>query len=169
MSATTLKRFTLVSSALAALFALAPLPASAAGNPIVHRVSVGGPDACQALANSHPGCNANFSLVALQHADGSVTGNFIDRLEKDDGYHATVNCLVVDGHNAWVGGVIVQGKIGNTDLKGRPVVTRVQDNGTSARDPVDRISYSWIGDARPCTLKLNYQLLDAPQGQVKVQ
>src|SRR6187402_880266 len=154
-------------SLLAVSFLLATASAWA-DSPIVHRVSVGGPDACQALANSHPGCNANFSLIAIERADGTVTGQFIDRFEQGDGFHATVNCMEVDGNNAWIGGVIVQGRIGETDLVGRPVVTRVQDNGKSAKDAVDKISYSWISDARPCTLKLNYPLLDAPHGQVKV-
>jgi len=154
-------------SLLAASFILATAPAWA-DSPIVHRVSVGGPDACAAFGFEHPGCNANFSLIAIERSDGSVTGHLIDRLGKDDGFHAVINCLVVDGNNAWASGVVIQGHIGTTSQVGRPVVTRVQDNGTSKKDPVDKISYSWLGDARPCTMKLNYQLLDAPDGQVKV-
>jgi hypothetical protein len=167
MTRITRKRYTLLSSALATAIVLAAPPALAE-SPILHRVTVGGPDFCYAF-NLQPGCNANFSLVAIERADGSVSGNYIDRLEEDDGFHATVNCLAVVGNNAWIGGVIVSGKIGTTDLAGMPVVTRVQDNGTSARDPNDKISYSWINDARPCTLKLNYPLLEVPQGQIKVQ
>jgi hypothetical protein len=158
----------ILSSLLAVSLVLASASALA-DSPIVHHVSVGGPDACGAFGFEHPGCNANFSLIAIERDDGTVTGQYTDRLEKGDGFHAVVNCLVVDGNNAWIGGVIVQGVWGGVDQAGRPVVTRVQDNGTSKKDAVDRISYSWIGDARPCTLKLNYPLLDAPDGQVKVQ
>lgn len=168
MSGITCKRLTRMSSALATLFVLAAVPASAAG-PIVHRVSVGGPDGCIALANSHPGCDANFSLVAMQSADGSVWGQFTDRFDEGEGFHAVITCLAVDGNNAWVSGVIIEGTLGGTDLAGRSVATRVQDNGTSAKGPADKISYSWLGDARPCTMKLNYVLFDAPEGQVNVK
>jgi len=45
--------------------------------PVVNRVSVGGADVCVGLGLS-PGCDANFSLIALEHADGSVSGNAQD-------------------------------------------------------------------------------------------
>src|SRR5215207_5701524 len=142
---------------------------TSAQSPILHRVSAGGPDACIALGGQHPGCNANYSLVAIQYADGSVRGQYIDRLDRRNGFHATVNCLYVSGHDAWISGVIVQGRQGTVNLAGRPVVTRVRDNGISANGAVDQISYSFIGDARPCTQHLNYTLLNAPEGQVVVR
>ena len=53
--------------------------ASATG-PVVHRVGAGGPDACVAIgAGDHPGCDGNYSLVATEYADGSVSGQYIDR------------------------------------------------------------------------------------------
>jgi hypothetical protein len=152
----------------APLLTLAALPAAATG-PIVHHVSVGGPDACGFFANTHPGCNANFSLQAQEWDDGSIRGEYVDRLDHQNGFHAVINCLAVDGNTAWLSGVIVSGTVNGVDVIGRPVATRVQDNGTSARDAVDKISYSWIGDARPCTMKLNYILFPAPDGQVTVR
>lgn len=92
-----------------------------------------------------------------------------DRFSKSDGFHAVINCLVVDGNTAWASGIVIEGTWGNVDQTGRPVVVRVQDNGTSARDAADKVSYSWLGDARPCTMKLNYGLLEVPQGQVSVR
>ena len=43
--------------------------------PVVHRVSAGGPDIC---GPDHPGCDGNYSLLALQMADGSVSGQWED-------------------------------------------------------------------------------------------
>ena len=36
---------------------------ASATSPIVHRVSVGTPDACLDLAGTHPGCDGNFSCM----------------------------------------------------------------------------------------------------------
>ena len=55
------------------------------------------------------------------------------------------------------------------DLAGLDVFTSVQDNGTSANDPVDQISFSFIGFEIPCTEQENVDLLDAPEGQVTVR
>ncbi|MGI0015247.1 MAG: hypothetical protein ACREBU_17670, partial [Nitrososphaera sp.] len=46
-------------------------------NNVVHHVSVGSPDACEAFGLP-PGCDANFSLVANMYADGSVSGEWQD-------------------------------------------------------------------------------------------
>ena len=140
-----------------------------AQSPIVHRVSVGSPDACVAIGAQHPGCNANFSLVAIQYADGSVRGQFTDRFANGEGFHAVVNCLYVSGNDAWIGGIIRRGRWGTANLAGRTVVVRVRDNGRSANDPADQISYSWIGVNQPCTQHVNYGLLNAPEGQVVVR
>ncbi len=145
------------------------ITAVSAEGPIIHHVSVGGPDACGALGFPHPGCNSNFSLTAKEDADGNMSGEYTDRLTTGDGFHAVIDCVSVVGNDAWVSGVITQGSFGGVDLTGLPVATRVQDNGTSANDPVDKISFSFIGDARPCTRHLLYTLLDAPDGQVKVR
>ena len=165
-------RLTGISSALAMALVLALMlvtPASAKG-PVIHHVSAGGPDACEAIngPDSHPGCNGNFSLVANVYADGSVSGQYTDQFgHGNGGFHAVIDCVSIVGNIAWVSGVIKQGNLGTTDLAGVPVVTRVQDNGTSANDPPDRISYSWF-TAIPCTNHVAWQLLDAPEGQVKV-
>ena len=144
--------------------------ASAAG-PVIHRVNVGGPDACVAFGASHPGCDGNFSLVAHLHADGSVSGQYNDRFANGDGFHATIDCVVVNGNEAWISGVITQGTWDGESLVGKPVSARVRDNGRSAKDPVDQISYSWIGVgwAFSCTDQTDYELLDMPAGQVTVK
>ena len=150
------------------VLALSLAAAASAQSPIVNRVSVGGPDACAFFGFPHPGCDANFSLSAKRYADGTASGQYTDRFAKGDGFHAVIDCLVVVGNTAWISGVITHGTAGGTDLAGLPVATRVQDNGTSAKDPSDKISFSVIGDPRPCTAMLPYVLFDAPDGQVKV-
>jgi hypothetical protein len=165
------KRWAGISAVCAAALALAPMmvtPASAKG-PVIHHVSAGGPDACEATGGAHPGCDGNFSLVANLSADGTVSGQYIDRFAKSYGFHAVINCVSISGIDAWVSGVITEGTLPDgTDLTGWPVAARVRDNGTSANDLPDQISSSRIGDPRPCTRQLPYRLFDAPQGQVIV-
>jgi hypothetical protein len=115
--------------AIAAVFVAIPAHAQ-----VVHRVHVGGPDACEGFG-LEPGCDANFSLVALEFADGRVTGNYVDRFAEGAGFHAVIDCVAIDGNEAWVSGTIVTGILGNGfDLTGFPVLARVRDNGTSPRD-----------------------------------
>jgi len=165
--------------ALALVLVLLSGTVASAGGPVVHRVTAGGPDACLALGYNHPGCDANFSLVALQYADGSVSGQYTDRYAKGDGFHAVIDCLVVEGNQAWVSGVITHGiwhaPWGEVfDLAGLPVSTRLKDNGTSANDPPDQFSFSRVGPDGyvHCSEKPVgpiYELHDAPQGQVKIK
>lgn len=151
------------------LFLLLAAGASAKG-PVVHHVSVGGPDNCVGLG-AEVGCDANFSLLANQYADGTVSGQWSDNsafLAK--GAHVVIDCLVVDGNEAWVGGVIVKGTLlDGTSLVGWPVGARLRDNGTSANDPPDQFSFAQPGDPTPCTEQPDYELVDAPQGQVQVR
>jgi hypothetical protein len=142
---------------------------------VVHSVSAGGPDACLTQGFAHPGCDGNFTLAARKYANGSMSGEYTDRLSRGDGFHAVIDCLSVDGADAWVSGVITSGSVGGFDLTGLPIATRVRDNGTSTNDPPDQISYSFIDDFsshgvfQPCTDHPSYDLLDAPQGQVVVK
>jgi hypothetical protein len=153
---------------MAVALALMLTTMASAASPVVHRVSAGGPDACIAFGFEHPGCDGNFSLHATQYADGSVKGQYTDRFARGNGFHAVIDCLSVVGNDAWVSGVITSGTFDGIDLAGLPVATRVRDNGTSANDPADQISFSFLGDATPCTVNVPYPLLDTPQGQVKV-
>jgi hypothetical protein len=148
-----------------------------AKGPVVHRVSAGGPDACLALAGTHPGCDGNFSFTAKEYADGSVSGQYTDRFANGDGLHAVIDCLVVDGNRAWVSGVITSGRFTDPvtgevfDLAGLYLWTTVVDNGTSANDPADQISFSFIDvEQIACTdaTELDVPLFDAPEGQVTV-
>jgi len=113
------------------------LSLQASEGPILHRVSVGGPDICLSLGYAHPGCDGNFSLIAIQRADGSVTGQMTDQYGPADGLHAEIDCLlvqVIPGRTtleAWVGGVVTRPAY----QAGHRIIARMRDNGTSANDP----------------------------------
>lgn len=138
--------------------------ANLSSSTVVHWVSVGGPDADL----FGPGGDPNFSLNALLRADGSVSGQWTDEFGHGNGIHAAVDCVNVVGNQAWVSGTITSGRIGDDDLTGLPVGTRVVDNGTSANDPPDQISLT-NPDPTPCTAAPDYPLLDMKKGQVTVR
>jgi hypothetical protein len=156
------------------LLLLSTMGASAEGRgPVVHHVTAGGPDACIGWGEK-TGCDRNYSIVAIRYADGSVSGQLSDNSPYlADGLHAVIDCLVVDGNEAWVSGLITKGALlDGTSLVGGPVCARLRDNGVSANDPADQISFTEIephGNYAPCTEKPAYELFDAPQGQVKVR
>lgn len=162
----------------ALLVSLLLTTAAAAGGPVTGRVTVGGPDSCDGFGLS-PGCDKNFSLVAIKHADGSVSGQWDDQWGGGaGGIHAEIDCLVIEGDEAWVSGVVTQGVYHDPqsgedwDLTGLPVGALVRDNGSSAKDPADQISYSIFGfqdSFRVCTEQPAYPLFDAPQGQVVIE
>src|SRR6266850_130753 len=136
------------------------------GNGVVHRVSVGGADVDFAAHT-----DANFSLIAIQQGDGSVQGEWSDQFgQGQGGVHVDVNCLVVQGNQAWIGGIIRSGSTGQggVDLSGLPAVTRVADLGKSTNDPADAISFTFIGLAVQCNAQPNLPLLAMAGGQVTV-
>ena len=164
-----MRRFMLSAALVAALSLVAATAAFAGG--VIHHVSAGTADACFAFG-ARPGCDANFSLVADQYANGSVKGQFTDRSKRLGGFTASIDCLSINGTEAWVSGVITSGTFAGEDLTGLAVSTMVKDNGTTANDPPDQISFTyWGGDlAFSCTTQSEgFGLLDAPQGQVTVR
>jgi hypothetical protein len=118
----------------------------------------------------HRTTDANFSLVAIQYRDGYVSGQWTDQFgQGEGGIHVAVNCVFVAGNKAWISGIITHGTFNGADLSGLPVITRVRDNGDSANDPPDEISFSFIGVATPCTAAPNLVLFPMTDGQVKVR
>jgi hypothetical protein len=148
--------------ALVAGLLLALSPAASADS-VIHKVSVGSSDIVPP-----PGTDGNFSLSAIERDDGTVTGQWQDtvfgRGTPAVGLHVEVDCLEVVGNEAWVSGVITR----PAALAGLPAITRVLDNGTSANDPADQVSFTFIGIAATCTDQPNLPLSDLLNGQVKV-
>ena len=154
-------------SSPAAAAALDGLSASSvAGNGVLNRVSVGGSDQDVTLNT-----DANFSLAAIRYGDGSVAGQWSDQFgQGQGGVQVDINCLVVAGNQAWIGGIIRSGStgVGGVDLSGLAALTRVVDNGTSANDAPDAISFTFIGLAVQCTAQPNLPLFAMTGGQVTV-
>jgi hypothetical protein len=155
---------TLRNLAITFAFALALASAPALAQGVIHHVSVGGHDQDPA---GHT--DANFSLTATEHADGTVTGEWTDQFgQGQGGIHVVINCLFVQGNEAWVSGFIDHGNVNGVDVTGLPCITRVQDNGKSANDPPDAISFSFIGVPTLCTAAPNLPLFPMTGGQVTV-
>jgi len=139
-------------------------------NNVIHHVSVGGADVCEALGLP-TGCDANFSLVANMKADGSVSGQWQDTFAGGgEGIHVSVDCMNVVGNWAVISGVITHGSYGGVDVRGQRAITAVVDNGTSANDPDDQISLSFLDNADCISLTPgNFPLVNLVHGQVKVR
>ena len=141
---------------------------SVIANGVVHSVHVGGPDICSAIGLS-PGCDANFSLTANEFGDGSVNGRWADVWEVFPGVDpvtiiVAIDCLHVNGNEAWVAGEIV-----GPDLSGLRVGTRVQDNGQGANAVLpDMISSTQQFDG-DCTAEPDFRLFALEEGQVMVR
>jgi hypothetical protein len=143
---------------------LLPLSPAASADSVIHKVSVGSADIAPP-----PGTDANFSLSAIERADGTVTGQwqdtFFGRGNPALAIHVEVDCLVVVGNEAWVSGVITRPSF----LAGLPAITRVRDNGTSANDPADQVSFTSIDIGVDCLDQPDLPLFDLVNGQVTVQ
>lgn len=144
---------------------------NSSGGPVIHHVTIGGPDVCSGFG-AKPGCDANFSLVANQYADGSVSGMWVDRFSQNfggGGATVAVNCLAVEGNVAWIGGVVTKPEWN----AGTPALVRARDLGSSANEPADRFltlyDPAFFGVSANCLDEEFIPLLDAPQGQVVIR
>ena len=136
-------------------------------NGVVHSVHVGGPDVCEAFG-LQPGCDMNFSMTAQEFSDGSVSGRWVDIINVGGiplKIIAAIDCLHVNGNQAWVSGIVV-----GPDAAGARVATRIMDNGVSANDVPDMSSFTFgVGNAFDCRSEQPFPLLPYVQGQVIVQ
>jgi hypothetical protein len=137
---------------------------------VLQSVHVGGPDICETLGAS-TGCDANYSGSAVLRADGRVSGEFIDTWAGGGtGVHWTVDCLHLAGNDAWMSGVIKHGTSpSGFDFTGFPIIVRVRDNGVSANDQDDAVSFQQIGNPTPCYMAPDLNLFDYTHGQVKIK
>ena len=139
---------------------------------VVHRAHLGGADLCEGLGLP-TGCDANFSLAAIERGDGSVSGQWQDTFAGGgEGIHVAVDCLNVIANAAIVGGVITHGTSGGVDVSGQRALTAVVDNGTSANDPPDQLSFSFFPTGVDCTALVigdfAGSLINLGHGQVQV-
>ncbi|MGH7676539.1 MAG: hypothetical protein ACREMV_14830 [Gemmatimonadales bacterium] len=117
---------------------------------------VGGGTSGRVTGGGHydlPGLVVQFSLSAVQHANGNASGQFHQRVDEGGGLvvdiHGTVTCLAVDPaqHRAWIGGVVTKNTSTDPDLQtaihqpGRDVWFRVVDYGSGSATPPDRTTF----------------------------
>jgi hypothetical protein len=175
MLGATRRRLAGISSALTMSLVLGLMLATVvvAKGPVTHSVSAGGADLCRSVFDAKPGCDANFSLTAIQYADGSASGQYTDRFGRLGGFHAVIDCVVVDGPDAWVSGFITSGTFKDPDtgevfdLTGLDVATRLHDG--SPEGSADQISFSLLDQGISCLDRPGFDLFDVTEGQVVVR
>jgi hypothetical protein len=135
---------------------------------ICTKVKVAGPDVIPP-----PNNDANLSIMALEKCDGTILGHWQDTFSPVPGdplsVHAEISCVYVDGNTAWIGGVITHATPQVPGVEGIPIIIQVRDNGRSANDPPDQISF-WYFAFTPtdCDQMYDLGMFDVPQGQVQV-
>ena len=98
------------------------------------------------------GVDAQFSLSAVQRADGRASGQFHHKFVFDGlliDFHGEVTCMAVDSvnHRAWIGGIVKHNKSEHPDFQqaihgeGRDLWFRILDNGEGADAPPDRTTF----------------------------
>jgi len=131
-----LRRAFLSTALLSALLGIMALPSAwANGNP---------------SASGHANLTINgglqtYSFNAIQNQNGSVSGRLtLDSRGQNVNLQGDVNCLVINGNEAIIGGIITH-FTPNSDpsfffLLGQPFVLRVVDNGQGAIDLVSDVN-----------------------------
>ncbi|HUF47772.1 MAG TPA: hypothetical protein VMM93_08140 [Vicinamibacterales bacterium] len=159
-----------MSKALACVV-VAALPAVLAAHHVPNRGA-----AAPQIASGHTvlivnGAERTFDFGAVRQADGSVSGQA--RLDNEaTGLTATLalDCLVIDGNLARIGGTIVRSNFGNV---GANVVFHAEDNGARPDDLPDRVSHGFITGASCETFEIpaNHpgRLADLDRGAVHIR
>jgi hypothetical protein len=124
------------------------------------------------------GNDFKYSLSAIRHDDGSVSGEFEERVllastgEFIRQTHGTVTCFEIVGNMARIGGLVDQA----TDprfLPGTEFRLVVVDNGNGASDPPDKGSnarFGFPGTAQAfCDAGTAFNLEDVQHGNVEVR
>ena len=162
------KMLCLPTVAVATLLFMSPTALAPPGGPQTHIVTVGTPD----TIDFPPGSDANFSLIAIEDAQGNIHGQWIDHFGGFSGLHMTVTCLEVVGNVAWVGGIVTQASPDLLFLIGCESVTQVVDQGQTPLDPPDLLSFTFTfpGALELCDGEFfGFPLFPINAGQVRVR
>ena len=126
-----------------------------------------------AVIGGPPNNDANLSLIASLGCDGTVKGRYQDTFAGGVSLHTELTCLVVEGNDAWMSGIITKvtpASIFGNVFVGQAVRIRVRDNGTSANDPPDQSSFFLFTDfANDCLNKPDDQLFNLNNGNVQIK
>ena len=83
------------------------------------------------------------------NARGEMAIDFADTAP----FHLEVTCLSVNGHDAWIGGVVTQTHDANAIPVGLQMWVRVRDNGDAAAGTPDQMGFFRFAPASFCALQ----------------
>lgn len=98
------------------------------------------------LLPDHDDALERYSMSAIRHADGTVSGEFEETSEQDGGQriHARIVCFTVIGNSARLAAQIDQTNVSFGPV-GSYVVWSVIDNGEGAKSPPDQTTDVFFG------------------------
>ena len=120
------------------------------------------------------GVHVRYTVNAVRHRDGSVTGHFELDAETATGEflahtHVRITCFTVTGNIARIGGIVVRS---NFNPPGTPGFITVVDNGEGADAPPDLASLPGTGpgtDVTHCTTGLPRELFTVDAGNIQIR
>jgi len=120
-------------------------------NAIQHQVTGGGRLDVAALFPGEEKETYGFSAIVdgAGNARGEMAINFSDTAP----FHLEVTCLSVNGHDAWIGGVVTQTHDENAIPVGLEMWVRVRDNGDAADGMPDQMGFFRFAPASFCALQ----------------
>ena len=113
-----------------------------------------------------------LSIGNFPNAKGQLDGK-IARATNFQDIHVEVDCLVVDGNEAWMSGPITRLVVNGVEQppNGRQVAWRVRDNGEGANSPPDMGTVLFVGFPQACLVYFfneDLPLLPTANGQIQV-
>lgn len=108
-----------------------------------------------------------FAFTAKSRGDGTTQGQFQINNRAAQKDHGTVTCLLVDGNQAWIGGIVTHSSL--PDNVGKERVWRVIDNGEGSGDPPDQVTLSDVIPAQLCRTRWFQPPLNIEAGNIQVR
>lgn len=134
---------------------------------VVHQVSAGG--IVDYTAQGSPGLVEQYGFTASVDGAGNARGQL--QTDWDDGlkFHMEITCLVVDGNQAWLGGVITKTTGSGVFAVGSEWVWSVADNGEGAAAAPDELTFFFPYPATLCGDRVPYGAFAWTHGNVQVR
>jgi hypothetical protein len=145
------------------------LPGIPVLDPFAPTSDVGVIESARGGAHYHIGTDLRtFAFTAKTRADGTTQGQYqVNNRSTGFKEHGTVSCLVVDGNEAWVGGIITNSNVPGSE--GFRRVWRVVDRGEGSDDPPDQMSPALPVLADACDERMPLALQDIEGGNIQVR
>ena len=134
------------------------------GNAPVQRISGGGTVDVTAGRST-------YTFHASINGAGDVKGKFELHFSSSPvDVHGDVTCLVIDGNQAWLGGVITRSNTEGAFGVGGEIVWRAEDNGEGKNADPDRVTSFFGGfNADFCLTKFGSAITDWSNGNVQIR